>query len=31
MQTNPDVHHHWASFGPDFDNAHGIPARARER
>jgi hypothetical protein len=20
VEINPDVHHHWASFGPDFDN-----------
>jgi hypothetical protein len=31
VEINPDVHHSWASFGPDFDDAPGIPPRARER
>jgi hypothetical protein len=31
MEIDSDVHRHWASFGPDFDNALGIPPRTRER
>jgi len=31
VEINSDVHHHWASFGPDFNNALGLPLRARER
>jgi hypothetical protein len=31
VEIDSDVHHYWASFGPDFDDALGIPPRARER
>jgi len=31
VEIDPDVHHCWASFGPDFDDAPGIAPRARER
>jgi hypothetical protein len=31
VEIDSDVHHGWASFGPDFDDALGIPPRARER
>ena len=31
VEIDPDVQHSWASFGPDFDDALGIPPRARER
>jgi len=31
VEINSDVHHHWASFGPDFNDALGLPLRARER
>jgi hypothetical protein len=31
VEIDSDVHHRWASFGPDFADALGIPPRARER
>jgi hypothetical protein len=31
VEIDSDLHHCWASFGPDFDDALGIPPRAQER